>query len=78
MFPTDTKQLARRPGGAALLRDASGATTLPLYPIGGITAALVPALVAAGAARLAVSAAVCAAPDPAAAARDLLESLAGA
>ncbi|MHC5030741.1 MAG: thiamine phosphate synthase [Planctomycetota bacterium] len=71
MFLTRTKALTRTPGGAALLRAAADATTLPLFPIGGIDAASASALVAAGATRLAVSAAICAAADPRAAAAEL-------
>lgn len=71
MFLTRTKALSRTPGGARLLRDAANATTLPLFPIGGIDAASAPALIAAGATRLAVSAAICAASDPRAAAEEL-------
>ena len=71
MFPTTTKRLARAPRGAALLREVAGATYLPLFPISGITAANAPELIAAGATRLAVSSAICAAKDPAAAAAQL-------
>jgi thiamine-phosphate pyrophosphorylase len=73
MFDTTTKELARTPGGADLIRSVAGATTLPVYPIGGITTANAPTLIEAGATRLAVSAAICEASDPAAAARHLLE-----
>jgi len=71
MFETGTKALARRPRGAALVREAAGATALPVFPIGGITAANAPGLIAAGATRLAVSSAICAAADPRAAAAGL-------
>jgi thiamine-phosphate pyrophosphorylase len=71
MFATPTKALTRAPGGAALLRDAADATALPLFPIGGIDAANAGPLIAAGATRLAVSAAICAAADPRAAAAEL-------
>jgi thiamine-phosphate pyrophosphorylase len=71
IYATTTKALTRPPGGPALLRDAADATMLPLYPIGGIDATNAPALVAAGATRLAVSAAICTAEDPAAAAAEL-------
>jgi len=75
MFETATKRLVRAPGGPALVRAAQGATALPLYPIGGITAANALQLVRAGARRLAVSAAVCGADDPVAAAAQLLALL---
>jgi thiamine-phosphate pyrophosphorylase len=71
MFATATKELRRAPRGAALLREALGATDLPVFPIGGITAANARELVAAGATRLAVSSAICAAEDPRAAAAEL-------
>ena len=71
MFATGTKELKRAPGGAALLREVLGATDLPLFPIGGITAARAPRLIAAGATRLAVSSAICAAGDPRGAAAEL-------
>jgi thiamine-phosphate pyrophosphorylase len=71
MFATRTKVLRRTPGGPALLRSVLGATDLPLYPIGGITAENLPSLVAAGARRAAVSSAICGARDPRAAAAAL-------
>jgi thiamine-phosphate pyrophosphorylase len=76
MFASRTKTLRRPPGGPALLRSALGATHLPLYPIGGITAANLPSLVAAGATRAAVSSAICGAKDPRAAAAALNRILA--
>jgi thiamine-phosphate pyrophosphorylase len=72
VFATATKRLRRTPGGPDLVRAALGATRLPLYPIGGVTLETAPSLVAAGAVRLAVSSAVCAAADPGAATRALL------
>jgi thiamine-phosphate pyrophosphorylase len=71
MFPTGTKELTRVPGGAALLREVLPATDLPVFPIGGITAANAPELVKAGATRLAVSSAICASVDPRSAAAEL-------
>lgn len=71
MFSTGTKELKRAPGGVALLREVLGATDLPLFPIGGITAANAPRLIAAGATRLAISSAICAADDPRGAAAEL-------
>ena len=75
MFDTTTKDLARSPGGADLVRSIANATTLPVYPIGGITTVNAPLLIDAGATRLAVSAAICESSDPAAAARHLLNLL---
>lgn len=71
MFPTGTKRLKRAPRGAALLREALEATDLPVFPIGGIAVETARELVAAGATRLAVSSAICAAEDPRAAAAEL-------
>ncbi len=62
MFESTTKALSRGPGGPALLQGV--ATDLPVFPIGGITEANATALVAAGASRLAVGAAICAARSP--------------
>ena len=72
MFPTGTKDLARPPRGADLVRETLGATDLPVFVIGGITAANAGQLVTAGARRIAVSAAICGADDPRAAAAELL------
>ncbi|MHC4930618.1 MAG: thiamine phosphate synthase [Planctomycetota bacterium] len=77
MFPTVTKTLTRSPKGAALVRAVQGATHLPLFPIGGIGPENVADLVEAGATRIAVSSAICAAPDPEAAARALRAALPG-
>ncbi|MHC4222873.1 MAG: thiamine phosphate synthase [Planctomycetota bacterium] len=77
MYPTATKTLTRRPGGAALVRAAQGATHLPLFPIGGIGPENVAELVEAGATRVAVSRAICAAEDPEEAARALRAALPG-
>jgi thiamine-phosphate pyrophosphorylase len=81
MFRTATKTLTRTPRGRAMVLDAAGATTLPVFPIGGIRPDNAPELIAAGAVRLAVSAAICGAPDPRAAAaafRALLRNESGA
>ena len=75
MFPTATKALTRTPGGAALVRSVARATHLPIFPIGGIGPQNVTALVEAGATRIAVSGAICAAEDPEAAARALRAAL---
>jgi thiamine-phosphate pyrophosphorylase len=64
MFETATKEVARAPGGPALLRDVLAATDLPVFPIGGIREENARALVAAGATRLAVSSAICGSRDP--------------
>lgn len=78
MFATGTKELARQPGGAALLQTVLGVTDLPLFPIGGIDARTLPELVEAGATRAAVSSAICGAADPRAAARAIRRVFSGA
>ncbi len=68
-FSSETKTLRRAPGGPALVVAALPcARDLPLFPIGGITPENAASLVAAGARRRAVGAAVLRAADPAAAA----------
>jgi thiamine-phosphate pyrophosphorylase len=75
MFPTETKELTRAPGGAALVRATLGATKLPVFPIGGIDPGNVGPLIAAGARRIAVSSALCSAGDPRAVAEALRSAL---
>ena len=75
-FATETKALRRAPGGPALVAAAQAvARDLPLFPIGGVTPENAASLVAAGARRLAVGAAVLRAADPAAAAHTLANLL---
>ena len=62
--------------GEARLAEAVRAAAIPVLAIGGVTAARVPAVRAAGAAGVAVIRAILAAPDPAAATRELLAALA--
>lgn len=69
---TATKPDAPPPLGVVGLRALVEQATLPVVAIGGLGAADVPAVRGAGAAALAVVSAVCAAPDPAAAARELV------
>ena len=73
MFPTTTKD--RQPVGTDLLKQAAAEITIPITPIGGITASNAGELIAMGAKCLAVSSAICSAVDPksaAAAIRKLL------
>lgn len=75
-FATDSKSLERRPQGPDLVARCAGAAgDRPVFPIGGITPANAPPLVAAGALRLAVGAGILGAPDPAAATRRLDDAL---
>ncbi len=70
-FPSATKQFDEFPG-LELVRQASAETSLPWFAIGGINARTLPAAVAAGARRVAVSQAVCQAAEPRAAVVELL------
>lgn len=75
-FPTASKALARAPGGADLVRTAArAAADWPWFAIGGIDPTNAGALVAAGATRFAVGAAVLRAGDPAAVVRALVAVL---
>jgi thiamine-phosphate pyrophosphorylase len=74
-YATGTKRLSRPPGGPDLVRTCAGATTLPLFPIGGITPANVGDLARAGARRVAVGAGILSADDPERAARLLRAAL---
>jgi len=75
IFETPSKRPYGPPLGSGALREARALTTLPLVAIGGITPAQVPEVAAAGADGVAVVSAVMAAPDPAAAAADLLAAV---
>lgn len=76
-YATSTKRLERAPKGPALVETCALTTTLPLFPIGGITPENVGQLVAAGARRVAVGAGILGADDPARAARALAAALPG-
>jgi thiamine-phosphate pyrophosphorylase len=74
VFPSPTKQFAHFPG-LEFVRTAFEETTLPAFALGGINHENVTEVLAAGAKRIAVSSAICAANDPrvvAAALRGLL------
>ncbi len=73
-FPSKTKAFDEFPG-LAFVREACAETALPAFALGGISASNVAQVVAAGARRVAVSAAVCGAPDPEQAARLLRAAL---
>jgi thiamine-phosphate pyrophosphorylase len=74
-YPTSTKELPVAPGGAQRIARVSAAVSVPVIAIGGVTAARVPELVAAGAHGVAVVSEVSAAADPAAAVTALLRAL---
>ena len=71
---TPTKP-GRQPVGLDYVRQAAAECPIPFYAIGGIDAAALPQVQAAGATRVAVVRAITAAIDPAAAARQLLAAL---
>jgi len=73
-FPSDTKKFDAYPG-LDFIRQASAETSLPAFAIGGITLENLPEVIAAGARRVAVSAAICQADDPGQVAGRILESL---
>jgi len=74
MFPSTTKPQAVVPG-PALCREVTGRVGLPVMAVGGIAPENAAEVLAAGAQWLAVSAAVCAAEDPEAATRRLVEAI---
>ncbi len=77
LFPTTTKH-DTRPAGLETVKAVRGAVRVPVVGIGGITAATAALVLRAGADGVVVSSAVCAAPDPEAAARELLAAVASA
>jgi thiamine-phosphate pyrophosphorylase len=72
VYATPSKATYGAPQGVEKLRAACADAPLPVFALGGITAARRPEVLAAGAAGVACIAAVLAAPDPAAAVRALL------
>jgi thiamine-phosphate pyrophosphorylase len=73
-FPSATKEFEAYPG-VELLRAAAGGFRLPAFAIGGITLENLSDVLAAGIRRVAVSAAICDANDPAAAAKAFRQKL---
>ncbi|MBI3084421.1 MAG: thiamine phosphate synthase [candidate division NC10 bacterium] len=78
IFETPSKTPYGAPLTTSLLQQARAATTLPILAIGGINRARIPDVMAAGADGVAVISAVMAAPDPGAAAAELLAAVARA
>lgn len=76
VFPSGTKSFETL-AGVDYVRQAMASTSLPAFALGGITLENVSSVVAAGAQRLAVSQAICAAEDPRAAARAFKRVVAG-
>ncbi len=75
VFDTPSKHPYGPPQGADALRAVHQAITLPLFAIGGMTPARVPALKEAGADGIAVISALLTAPDPRQVVRDFLKHL---
>jgi thiamine-phosphate pyrophosphorylase len=75
-FASSTKHFNGLPG-LDFVRAAAGETSLPAFVIGGINQNTLPAAVAAGARRVAVSEVICRADDPRAVAAELLRLLVG-
>ncbi|MCS6988311.1 MAG: thiamine phosphate synthase [Chloroherpetonaceae bacterium] len=75
VFSTTTKLKASAPKGVEGLKDVLAAVKIPVMAIGGINASNVAQVARAGAPSVAVISAVCAAADPTAAARELLQSM---
>ncbi|MBL8799395.1 MAG: thiamine phosphate synthase [Planctomycetia bacterium] len=75
-FPSGTKQFAEFPG-LEFVRQASAATSLPAFIIGGVTVQNIELAVDAGARRVAVSQAICQADEPRSAAAALVRALCG-
>jgi thiamine-phosphate pyrophosphorylase len=73
-FASGTKDFAEL-AGLDFVWQATAETSLPAFVIGGVSAKTIGAAVAAGARRIAVSQAICAADDPQAAAAELLRAL---
>ena len=74
-FPSQTKEFATH-AGLEFVQQAMAETSLPAFAIGGIDASNIAQVRAAGARRVAVSHAVCAAQDPRSVARSLRTALA--
>jgi thiamine-phosphate pyrophosphorylase len=78
VFATPTKADAAPPMGMAGLKRIASRTGLPIVAIGGLHAGNAADAIAAGAAGVSVVSAICAAPDPESATRELVEVVRGA
>ncbi len=78
VYATPSKAPYGPPLTPTILREARAAEPLPILAIGGITAGRIPEVMAAGADGVAVISAVMAAPDPGAAAAELLAAIGAA
>ncbi len=75
VYPTPSKLAFGAPQGPAALKAVTGATPVPVFAIGGVKQNHLPEIKAHGTARIAVISAISEAPDPRAAARDMLAAL---
>ena len=75
VYPTPSKLAFGAPQGPAALKAVTGATSVPVFAIGGVKQNHLPEIMAHGTARIAVISAISEAPDPRAAARDMLAAL---
>jgi thiamine-phosphate pyrophosphorylase len=75
IFPTGSKAKPGRPAGLDGLAEVCAAVDVPVYAIGGLSAATAPAVIRAGAWGLAVISAVCAREDPQAAAAEIIHAI---
>ena len=75
VYPTTSKLPFGDPQGPAALKAVTNSAAVPVFAIGGIKQEHIPELKAHGTARIALISAISEAPDPAAAARDMLAAL---
>ena len=75
IFPTGSKDKPGRPVGLNGLAEVCAVVDVPVYAIGGLSAATAPAVIRAGAWGLAVISAVCAREDPQAAAAEIKHAI---
>ena len=75
VYPTSSKLAFGEPQGPAALKAVTDSASLPVFAIGGIKQHHLPEIKAHGTARIALISAISEAPDPKAAARDMLAAL---
>ena len=75
IYPTPSKLAFGAPQGPTALKAVTDATSVPVFAIGGVKQNHLPEIKAHGTARIAVISAISEAPDPRAAARDMLAAL---
>lgn len=77
IYPTASKLVFGDPQGTDALKAVADSTSIPIFAIGGIDQRHLPEIKAHGTARIALISAISEAPDPLAAARDMLAALRG-